>query len=114
MDYSRNVKKIGNEFGFRKNIKLHVSEIFDDYSDYDILNNHLQYAYTSYMHKYASKNIDFEDLLYYIGFKKYKAKIYFNVIYKLLDTCYSDEQLLEIIAEFAIASGNSKTKSMPS
>ena len=110
---SRNVKKIANEFGFRKNLKLHVSEIFDDYSDYDILNNHLQYAYTSYMHKYASKNIDFEDLLYYIGLKKYMAKIYFNVIYKLLDTCYSDEQLLEIIAEFAIASGNSKTKSMP-
>ena len=42
------------------------------------------------------------DTLYELGFKKTFAKLYFEVIEKLINTWYSDYHLLEFIVEFAL------------
>ena len=87
--------KLFENFGYRqaiikKAITYKFSQDMEDYSIIDILT-----------HKLNDDRELSEDVLYELGLKRVKARQYFYIIKALINTCYSNEHLFEIIAEYA-------------
>ena len=90
--------KLFEQYGWRKSYITHVitpqiAIVLEDYNIVDML--------TSQMKKANIKCKLSEDVLYSLGIKRVKARQYFLVIKDLLNTCYSNEHLFQIIAEHA-------------
>lgn len=89
--------KTFEEYGWRLvYIKKHIQTTDDDLSLVDIVKTQLQYDYERLGASPLSVNV-----LYDLGFKKVRATEYFNIIKELINTSYSNEQLLDIIIEYA-------------
>ena len=86
-----------------KSIKLDFAIETKNFCDSDILTEKLQYEYK----RLNSPELS-EDILYTLGLKKFKAKLYFKIIKDLIGTSYTNDQLLEIIAEYATGKFDTK------
>ena len=90
--------KIFEKYGWRKSyikyaITPQVAIDMEDYNIVDMLTSQMEKAYLK--HSKLS-----EDVLYSLGIKRVKARQYFSIIKDLLNTCYSNEHLFQIIAEY--------------
>lgn len=108
IETKKRIKKTNNElvqfyvkYGWRK---MYISKNLDVDMVYNIRNtdNLLVQLLKDYDKLPPNKQKLSKDTLYELGFKKTFAKLYYDVISKLINTWYSDRHLLEFIVEFAI------------
>ena len=92
--------EIFEQYGWRKSfIRKSITHDFaNEIEDYSIID-----SLTALLEKEFNKNpLELsEETLYKLGLKRVKARLYYSIIEDLINTCYTNEQLLQIIAEYA-------------
>jgi len=89
------------KYGWRKTYIYKNLDLDMISSDLYTNNENLLYQLVKDYEKLGQPSLS-QNTLYQLGLKKTFAKIYFEIIEKLINTWYSDQHLLEFIVEFAL------------